>query len=79
MSRVGRTGQVAGNLSFLVLGFVVLSLKRKLSSPFPSFQALIRKMTSSNLVVKPCGPVLVHRTAPESMPDRESRAIRAAQ
>ena len=45
----------------------------------PPFQALVRKMTSSNLVVKPCSPVLVHRTAPESVPDKESHAIRAGQ
>jgi beta-galactosidase len=33
MSRVARDGQAAGDLSFLVLGLAVLSLKRKLSLP----------------------------------------------
>jgi hypothetical protein len=36
-------------------------------------------MTPSNLAVKPAKLFFVHRTAPDSVPDKESHAIRAGQ
>jgi hypothetical protein len=45
----------------------------------PPFQTLVSKMTSGNLPLKPTNLFFAHRTAPDSVPGKESHAIRAGQ
>jgi hypothetical protein len=45
----------------------------------PPFQTLVSKMTPRNLAVKPTQLFLIHRTAPDSVPDKESYTIGAGQ
>jgi hypothetical protein len=45
----------------------------------PLGQAFVGKLAASKLTIKPRSMTIVHRTAPESVPDKESHAIRAAQ
>src|SRR6516162_10212079 len=45
----------------------------------PPCQALVGKVAVSKLTIKPCRRTLGHRTPPESVPDKESHAIRAVQ
>jgi hypothetical protein len=52
-------------------------LRQQLAEPF--VQTLVREPTAGNLCIKPRSTAPVHRTAPESVLDKEPHAIRAGQ